>query len=277
MLGRHPDLFAFPELNLFVTDRVGALLELVEDAEFPGPGNYVSGIIRTVAELYFAGQNAAELALAAAWLESRRHCATREILDAILCRVHPRAGVEKSTRTALSQVSLERALAFYPQARFLHLTRHPVTAVESMRKCHLPFRTHDGPAWTDAGIRGYCGNMWLHSHRSILRFTSALAPGQSMRIQAENLLRDPDEHLPRIVSWLGLTHGRVEVALMKRPETSPFARRAVGLADDSDSSFLSDPRLRTIPDDPPLQVPPAWDLSRPLAASLIETAAALGY
>jgi hypothetical protein len=278
MIGRHPELYAFPELNLFVTDQVATLLALAGDSGgFPGLGNYVSGIIRTVAELHFSGQNAAALAQAAAWLECRGNCATQEIMDTILAYIHPRAGVEKSTRTAMSHIAMERALAFYPQARFLHLTRHPVTAIESMRKCHLSFETREGPAWTNSGICGYCGHIWLHAHRSILCFTATLAPGQSMRMQAEKVLRDPDQHLASIISWLGLAHGPREVGLMKRPEDSPFAHHSGGLADDGDSSFLSDPRLREIPDDPRLELPAAWGLSRPLAADIIETGAALGY
>jgi hypothetical protein len=278
MIGGHPELYAFPELNLFVTDQVATLLALAGDTVgSPGLGNYVSGIIRTVAELYFSGQSAAELAQAAAWLDSRANCATREIMDTILACIYPRAGVEKSTRTAMSYIAMERALTFYPQARFLHLTRHPVTAIESMRKCHVFFEARESPAWTNSGICGYCGHLWLHAHRSILRFTSTLAPGQSIRIQAEKVLRDPDRHLASIISWLGLPDGPREVGLMKRPEDSPFARHSEGLADDGDSSFLSDPRLREIPDDPPVSVPAAWGLKRLLAADLVETGAALGY
>src|SRR5260370_36930708 len=53
---RDPELYAFPELNLFVTDQVATLLALAADsAGIPGLGNYVDGIIPTIADLHFAG------------------------------------------------------------------------------------------------------------------------------------------------------------------------------------------------------------------------------
>ncbi len=277
MIGRHPELYAFPELNLFVTDRVETLLGLSENREFIGLGNYVSGIVRTIAETYFSGQGTAELACARAWLESRRESSTQAIMNDILVRIDPSGGVEKSTRTALSQISLERALGYYPQARFLHLTRHPATAVDSMRRCQTLLSPEGSAAWNDAGVREYCGKIWLHAHRSILRFTSALPSHQSLRVKAEEIVRDPDEHLSRLMSWLDLPCEPSDLGRMKHPETWPFACHARGLPYDCDSSFLADPHLREIPHDPPLELIGTWGLSRTLATGLIEIGARFGY
>ena len=278
MIGRHPQLYSFPELNLFLVDRVGTLMALDAEAGDSLPtGSYLGGVVRAIAELYFSGQDPAALARARAWLQAHREDPTQRFMDSLLARIHPRTGVEKSARTGMSPTSMERARGFYPDARFLHLTRHPITAIESMRNCHRPFEAHAGSAWTDASILRYCGNLWLHTHRSILPFTSTLASNQSMRVRSEDILRDPDKHLPCVMAWLGLPHLPGEVDLMKHPETSPYARKIEGIRDDSDSSFLLQPHLRTIPDDPPLAIPSAWGVSGSLAAEIIEMAVALGY
>ena len=278
MIGRHPQLYSFPDLNLFIADRVDTLMALdAEACDAPLMGTYLGGAVRTIAEVYFSDQGSAALAKARAWLQAHREDTTQMLMDSLLARIHPRTGVEKSARTGMSRTSMERARGFYPDARFVHLTRHPITAIESMRNCHQPFKAHAVSAWTESSILSYCGRVWLHTQRSILRFTSTLAPGQSMRVRSESILRDPDEHLPRVLSWLGLPQWAGEVDLMKHPEFSPYARKLDGIRDDSDSSFLLQPSLRAIPDDPPLEFPTAWGVSQPLAAEVVEMAAALGY
>jgi hypothetical protein len=277
MIGQHPSLYAFPELNLFVSDRIHTILELSDDPGFLGPSNYVSGLIRSIAELFFSGQAPEALANARAWLDSRRHWTTQATMDTVLARIDPLVGVEKSTRTALSRTSLGRALAWYPEARFLHLTRHPVTAIESMRKCQAGLSPKGTARWNDADLREYCASIWLHAHQSILRFTSTLPSHSTLRLQAEDILRHPDDHLSRIGSWLDVPCKPRDIRLMKHPENWPFARPAVALPNDCDSSFLSDPRLRNIPEDWPLETIRAWALSAPLSAELHRTAAALNY
>src|SRR5262245_37024120 len=81
MIAQHPDLYAFPELNLFVADRIHTILELSDDPGFLGPSNYVSGLIRSIAQLFFSGQTPEALANARAWLDSRRHWTTQAAMD----------------------------------------------------------------------------------------------------------------------------------------------------------------------------------------------------
>jgi len=277
MIGQHPMLYAFPELNLFAADRVHTILEFSDEPGFLGPSNYVTGLIRSIAELFFSGQTPDAVASARAWVDSRRHWTTQAIMDTLLARIDPLIGVEKSTRTALSRTSLRRALAWYPEARFLHLTRHPVTAIESMQKCQADLSPHGIALWSDAGLREYCASIWLHAHKSALCFTSTLASRSTLRLQAEDILRRPDDHLSRIASWLEIPYESGNIRLMKHPEKWPFARPAAGLPHDCDSSFLSDPQLRTIPGVPPVETIRGWGLSAPLAAELQETAAVLNY
>lgn len=277
MIGRHPDLYAFPELNLFVADRVQTILNLSDDSGFLGPTNYASGIIRSVAELFFSGQSQEALANARTWLDSRRHWSTQAIMDTLLARCAPLVGVEKSTRTPLSRISLRRTLDWYSGARFLHLARHPVAAIESMRKCQASLSPQGTAFWNDAGLWEYCASIWMHAHQSILRFTATLPSHSILRIQAENILRRPDDHLSRIASWLDVSREAEDIRLMKHPENWSFAHPIDGFPYDCDSEFLSDPHLRSIPEDRPLETIRTWALNAALTAELQRTAAALNY
>jgi len=59
MLGQHPELYGFPELNLFVVDTVKELLEL--------DGSYSAGVVRVLEEVQPASAEQAML-----WLQVRR-------------------------------------------------------------------------------------------------------------------------------------------------------------------------------------------------------------
>jgi hypothetical protein len=54
---------------------------------------------------------------------------------------------------AFPELNLFVADRIYPEARFPHLTRHPVTAIESMRKCQASLSPQGPALWNDAGLR----------------------------------------------------------------------------------------------------------------------------
>jgi hypothetical protein len=72
------------------------------------------------------------------WVTQRSEWTTQQLLDHLLAGVAPREGLEKSPDTVDKDAALERCLRAYPQARFLHLTRHPETTQRSMRKHWQP-------------------------------------------------------------------------------------------------------------------------------------------
>src|SRR5262249_40670561 len=137
----------------------------------------------------------------------------RRLYDYLLERVAPRAGVDKSPQTAVTPGFLRRALTAYPEARLLHLARHPLTAIPSLQRHLMPGGcTPERAAW-----------QWLYVHRNILKLTRRLPPGQVLRVRGEELLREPEAGLARIAAWLGVREDREAVEAMLHPELSPYA------------------------------------------------------
>lgn len=277
MIGRHPDLYGFPELILFVAPTVGQLLDLDErKAEAGLVVGYHSGLYRAIAELHDGEQGEQALRRAAAWLAERRSWPVAHVYDHLLEAVAPRIGVEKSPETSQSFGPLARLAALYPRARFLHLTRHPVTSLHSM------LEHWEGRPWWPKGMDQpgptWCAHTWRDTHRRILAFTDTLESGRVMRVRGEDLINDGGVTLRAIAEWLGVRTDDAAIESMRHPEESPYAAWGPrGFAGGLDPKFMSDPSLRParLPDD--ITFDPAWNLGAWLEVDCAVLAAELGY
>jgi hypothetical protein len=288
MLGQHPQLYGFPELRLFAADTLDGLFHHWKEKKgfldelcgqlFGGAAECSTGLLRAMAELHFGAQTAENVGQALAWLRARRDWSTRQVFDFLLKAIHPRMGVEKTPETALFPAYTARVRALYPEARFLHLTRHPVTAQRSLQGYWGPGMQKRRPEVNGAELARFCARGWCRIHQAILDFTAGLPPEQTMRIRGEDLLNEPDVHLPRVAAWLGLRTDAEAIDAMKHPERSPYA----GLGPTSawlgnDPKFLHDPRLRPCELPTGLEHPPEWGLDGALLQTTVELARRLGY
>jgi len=244
MIGQHPQLYGFPELHLFIGDTVQEVL----DREYR-VGNFFGppGVIRAIAELVFGCQTSASVVKAIGWVAARRHWSTKRLMDLFRELVDPKIAMEKSPVTSLKPLFIERAHAFYPDAYYLHLTRHPV----STRKSLISFREMKRERRaggvniqvSDHPVDDLLG--WYRFHRNILEFTRTLPVGQSIRVRGEDILSEPDVYLPQIAAWLGVRTDRDAIEAMKHPEASPYAYRGPSPAHGgNDPNFMRSPALR---------------------------------
>src|SRR5580658_5716804 len=125
MLGQHPELYGFPELGIFAAEQAGGV-------RGDGMARIRPGLAQAVAELGWGAQGPGELAQARAWLAARQALDMVDVYDALLDQIAPLRGVEKTPTTLLQAGALDRATDAYPRACFLHLTRHPLTALRSL-------------------------------------------------------------------------------------------------------------------------------------------------
>jgi len=250
MLGRHHDLYGFAELNLFLTDTVGDLLQLQRE-ESPHAGDrvlgYTSGMLRAVAEVNFGSQTPTTISQAHDWLETHAEWSTRRLFSHLLERVAPRIGVEKSVRTAMSRQSMSRLSGYFSNARFVHLTRHPQSTWRSLIAYQRRFLVTPDSENEELSVPllNHYARLCITTHRHILEFLAVVGSSRCLRLSGEALLANPEQELARTVGWLGLDTAPPSIEEMLHPEKSPFAFGGLpGIGGDSDEGFLKSPSLR---------------------------------
>ena len=88
--------------------------------------------MRAVAEIYGGEQSAATVNMARAWASARETWETGRVFQEIVDKIHPMVAVEKSPSYAIAVPRMRGLLEAFPDARFLHLIRHPVAQCKSV-------------------------------------------------------------------------------------------------------------------------------------------------
>jgi hypothetical protein len=194
----------------------------------------------------------------------------------ILDDLAPRSGLEKSPENVATDDALERLSAAYPNARYLHLTRHPVTTQRSAQE-HWN-RIFPGRPLNDEPMGGIA--TWVETHCRILRFASGLGKDRYLRVRAEDVLNHSRVQLGLIANWLGIGAGENAIVAMMHPEASPFARfgpEASGILGGNDAGFLRSPVPRAVPVLARVEQPPGWIGNGALWQMAVDVAGRLGY
>jgi hypothetical protein len=236
MLGQHPELYGLPEVNLATADKLSGMMRMLGQIR---PAS-LHGLLRTVAELEFGEQTDETIAQAREWLEGHRNWSTAQLFRHIAARAAPRAIVEKSPTSVALPRHLDRLLAAFPDARFLHLTRHPRPTCKSI---HALVAATDAKKGTSRAEQMDPERLWNRMNANAYAFMDNLPIGQAMRIRGEDLLSDPDNYFRQICHWLGIRDDEAAMAAMKTPENSPFAKFGPESA-----RFGNDPNYLTHPE-----------------------------
>ena len=275
MLAQHPELFGFPELGLFRAPDAGGMLTVPSGQDSRQARLFrdqLTGVLRTVAYLHEGAQSADAIDRAERWLAERPGWPAIRLMDYLLGLISPRTGVEKSPVSAHTDTALDACVAAYPDARFLHLTRHPVT---TQRSIYEQARIWDGE---NSGKIDRAARIWYETHARIARKLASLPSRRWLRVRAEDLLRDPDRTLRRVCAWLDLPCDDGILARMRHPENWCFASNGPdGNLLGGDYKFMDDPALREIPEPGPVVFDPAWEMDPALAGQVTELARLLGY
>lgn len=277
MLGQHPALYALPEVNPVIDTRLGTAIDLLQMVR----KRTLDGLYRAVAELEFGAQSEQALARARRFLAERRDWSPVDLMGYLAAKVAPAALVEKSPSTVLQPERLEQAITLFPGARFLHLYRHPVATAASIAKI-----TGYGKGFGPGGNRGARAPardpelLWCRINAAILDAAPRIAPGRFMAIRGEDVLADPDRYLTQICDWLEIPATPADLAAMRHPEASPYARIGPDSAPfGNDPAFLRNPVYapRAI-ELPALDTPLDWTQEgRRPAPETVALALQLGY
>jgi hypothetical protein len=222
MLGQHPQMYGFPGLNLFLAEPVADLRQCQRRL-----GKHMAdGLLRALAQLQEGEQNRETIGLAEQWLEAHRHWSSPQLLNYLLALSGSSVGIDASL-SLVSQVDcLEQIDAHYPNASYLHLTRHPIGVMTALANKD-EFET-----------------AWLEPHNRIDAFSKRLAEGQCLQLQIEALFGAPQVYLSQIAEWLGVNGENDALKASCLPQQSVYA----SLGPDNASygyepEFISNPEL----------------------------------
>jgi hypothetical protein len=256
MLGRHPQMYGLPETHLFREETMDAWWRGAAGETF----RVADGLLRAVAQICYGGQTDATVRLASGWLRRRNTHTSGMVLEELARRVHPLVLVDKSPNMVYQLRTMRRAHGFFPEARFVHLVRHPRGYCASVLS-YLRTLSAGGavaPDWIGRlasyphqlpGVDPLPGldpqGGWYVLNRNVVTFLDELPARQWTTVRAEDLVGDPMIMMTRLAAWLGLRDDTESVAPVLHPERSPFACLGPPSAPyGNDLLFLRRPALR---------------------------------
>jgi hypothetical protein len=224
MIGQHPQAFGLPELCLFNVDTLIDLWVRRTD-EIENFSKTRQGLLRAVAEIYGGEQSNATIRMANHWVAARQHLPTSVVYQELVDQIDPLIAVEKSPSYTISIKRMQAIYRAFPDARFLHLVRHPVATCKSIMALNegafalyvnsLDFL--DDRAIVDPQFA------WHDLNVNILNFLDQVPEPQKMRVRGEDIMEDPRQFLGDVCRWLGIRDDALAIDEMMHPERSPFA------------------------------------------------------
>jgi hypothetical protein len=287
LLAGHPGLFGFPETLLMTSETVGELIEKCADwaglhgvaaesgtAELFRQSRLI-GLARTIAHLHEGSDADDALVRALEWVFAHRHGSTAGVMSYLLRLARPRVVIEKSPDVAYSNASLRRCVIYFPKARYLHLTRHPIGTVRSMSSA-MALRRGNRALEPSPEPKSFIVT-WYSCHLRIVKTLENIPAERRMRVRAEDLLGDPETSLRNILSWLRIDSSDAVIARMMQTEKWAFAHGRPGAALGGDWKFYADPALRSAEPPGPRLVDPEWGIPSGMHRKVIALARYLGY
>jgi hypothetical protein len=259
-----------PETHVFGDETIDGWLSRSASVSY----QMAHGLLRAVAQIVFGEQTTESVQQARGWLRRRSSHSCGLLFEELSWYVRPAALIDKSPSLVYDIHALERVRTYFPEARFLHLVRHPAGYGESVlkylkvlsRPAYVPRERGDilgrAPEWlrTLASFPYVSPNRreaeeadtsvdpqasWYVLNRNIVSFLDGLPDVLWMRIRGEELFADPCSHLTAIVEWIGEDVDEAVLEEMMHPERSPYARFGPpGARLGNDILFLQDPRFR---------------------------------
>jgi len=248
MLGNHPQAYGVPELNLFIADTLKDVMDyFLSTLNAP---LRLSGLLRTVSQLYAGEQTIESVEMAYRWLSHRLSHSTGEVYWELCDRVAPLRIVDKSPRYTKLPENFHRIRKSFPNAHYIHLIRHPRAQGQSFVKLvdsSMAIRKRFVDLSTKELIRDP-QHLWYRAHHNILDFLSTVPASQQMRLRGEDLLNDPRSHFQKICQWLDFAWDESILEAMLRPQDSPYACLGpYGANFGNDPNFMRSPAYRYRP------------------------------
>ena len=246
MIGQHPELHAFPELQIFSDDSIGEMMKK-NQRKFNRLSS--AGSIRSIAEVHEHQQTDESCTRAWLWLQKHADWSPSDFFDYLRRKVDPLIAVEKTPVNTWKISRLEKIIRTYPNAKFLHLSRSVNGNAKSLKQFIKDQDELLGRKETDqltgrALSREYPASVWYICHRNILNIKPMIKAENFLQIKGEDLLNQPILVLTQFCEWMNIDTKAPCINAMLRPHESPYAfvgpRIAVG---GNDGKFMRKPVL----------------------------------
>lgn len=254
MVGCHPEAHGLPETNLFLAE---SMLEL-ED-HFQKQPYLRQGLLRGAAELAMGEQTFAAVEAVDYWFSKHMDMPAADVFALLIHWSGDQMMVEKSPAHVYVDGSFERMQKAFPDARYLHMTRHPSDTWRSIVKARddvkelaqlltqfeddekTERRRKIGANVSDENLK----QKWMEPHVNIMEFLKSVPPENQMRLRGEDILADPPTYMRVICEWLDIADDGAAIEQMLHPERSPYACRGPSNARfGNDPNFVREPALR---------------------------------
>ena len=247
MLGQHPQAFGLPELCLF---NAVTLVDLWKGSvgDVAENGSMVRhGLLRALAEIHCGEQSSATINMALRWASAHEDWSTARVFQDIVAKLDPLVAVEKSPSYTMSVGRMRAMFQAFPDARFVHLVRHPVAQAKSVMAINdgaftikvNAFEIGEDYALMEPQIA------WHDINLNILDFLDEVPAEQQLRMRGEDIMAEPERHLGQIARWAGLRDDDNAINAMMHPERSPFACFGpINALFGNDPNFLAGPTFR---------------------------------
>ncbi|WP_029349937.1 sulfotransferase [Bosea sp. 117] len=221
MIGRHPECFGAPELNLFVADTLEDISLYLRFME-----TQYHGMQRMLAHLHAGEQTIDTIDMARRWMIRHMMWSTPRLFEELRRMVAPLRLLDPSRSYSLFPESLKRIRDNYPDAMFVRFVRDGEEETLA-RKLEAPDMEE---------VRA--------ARDGLLAFLGELPADRLVTVRVERLIAAPAEELPAVCRALGLSDDAAGVERMLHPERSPFAGIGpVGAYLGNDADFLRHPTL----------------------------------
>lgn len=246
IVGQHPALHAFPELQVFGRD---SLLDMmIHNQEYlnrlASPGS-----IRAIAQAHEQKQTNESCTRAWLWIQKNSDLTAVDFFNYLRKQIEPQIAVEKSPINTLRISRLRQIIAAYPNAKFLHLTRSVKGNAKSLKE-FLADKKNASPISVDplsakSLSRNYPASIWLISHRNVLAIKPMIKPENYLRMKGEDVLNNPFKMLKNFCEWMEIDSSPSSIEAMMRPHESPYAYVGPRIAyGGNDGKFMRQPVLR---------------------------------
>jgi thioester reductase-like protein len=188
MLAGHPSLFVPPELHLL------AFSDLHRWHQRLSGDMLIAGLSHALIGLGEREEDAKR------WVEQavQEKRPTHEIYRHLQARAASRLLVDKSPSYGFNPAVLARAESLFENARYIHLTRHPVASIESFAK----LRMHKLFTQEEVDPISFAEHAWTISNQNILRFLQEIPAERQHRIVYEEMVAAPEAPMRSLCQFL---------------------------------------------------------------------------